>query len=401
MAKTDKGKNQTPEQKREEMKEKIAELGKTLVKEVDAGENLHIDIPIRGSANVLFDEKEKKILLGDKMAKRYLFNVAHARRFMQTMLVASYVKKDLLENNLTATLRDLYYAKKRTIKGFKEDTIDEQKESDLAIVDLEVAMDSFRERLHLRAEPKGRMAGDMVVLDRVRDKVDSIDLSRMGSGGWAVPSIVEQIEFKDVGIEYVLVAEKNAIFDRLNEDGYWEKNKCLLMTTAGQAARGARRLLQRLSSELKIPCYMLSVDAGEPITYIDENGFIKRQEIQEYVNSLQIAYGIIDRGYCQMTLANGQTMQVNKNGEQSTDNIINAIRHPISEDLYQVTTEGGYSTKVTCSHSLMVFDKEKFEIVPKKTNELKNGDLLVSVTKVPNKEESKRPKNLQEANVQN
>ncbi len=259
MAKTEgKAKTQTPEEKREEMQKKIAHLGAELVKEVDAGENLHMDIPVRGSANVLFDEKAKKILLGDKMSKRYLFNVAHARRFMQTMLVASYVKKDLLGNNLTATLRDLYYAKKRTIKGFKEDTIDEQKESDLAIVDLEVAMDSFRERLHLRAEPKGRMAGDMVVLDRVRDKVDSIDLSRMGSGGWAVPSIVEQIEFKDVGIEYVLVAEKNAIFDRLNEDGYWEKNKCLLMTTAGQAARGARRLLQRISTELKIPCYCLT-----------------------------------------------------------------------------------------------------------------------------------------------
>ena len=69
------------------------------------------------------------------------------------------------------------------------------------------------------------MAGDITVLDRVRDKVDSIDLSRMGSGGWAVPSIVEQIEFKDVGAEYVLVAEKNALFDRLNEDEYWKKNK--------------------------------------------------------------------------------------------------------------------------------------------------------------------------------
>src|SRR5208283_5470711 len=114
----------------------------------------------------------------------------------------------------------------------------------------EVSLDTFREKLHLRAEPKGRMAGEMVVIDRVRDKVDSIDLAHMGSGGWAVPSIVEQLEFEDVGVDYVLVAEKNAIFDRLNEDQYWKKNKCLLMTTAGQAARGARRLLQRLSEEL-------------------------------------------------------------------------------------------------------------------------------------------------------
>ncbi len=237
---------------------KIDELGQELVKEIEAGQNPHLDIPIRGSGNVFYDEKLKQIMLGDKIAKRYLFNVAHSRRFMQTLLVASYVKKDLLANNLTATLRDLYYAKKHTIAGTKEDTIDEQKESDGAIVDLEVSLNTFRERLHLRAEPKGRMAGTLKVKDRVRDKVDTIDLERMGSGGWAVPSIVEQIEFVDSEIEYVLVAEKNAIFDRLNEDDYWKKNKCLLMTTAGQAARGARRLLQRISAELKVPIYCLT-----------------------------------------------------------------------------------------------------------------------------------------------
>lgn len=242
----------------QETLKKIASMGQSMLSEIDRQDNPSLAIPIRGSANVSYDEKNKKIVLGDKIAHRYLFNVAHARKFMQTMLVASYVKKDLLENNLTATLRDLYYAKKRTIKNTKEDTIDEQKESDLAIVDFEVALDTFRERLHLRAEPKGRMAGELVVKDRVKTKVDTIDLSRMGSGGWAVPSIVEQIEFKDVGIEYVLVAEKNAVFDRLNEDEYWAKNKCLLMTTAGQAARGARRLLQRLSDELKLPIYCLT-----------------------------------------------------------------------------------------------------------------------------------------------
>ncbi len=243
---------------RQQIMGKIDAVGAKLVAQVEKGDNPNLAIPVRGSRNVEFDEKNKKIVLGEKIAHRYLFNVGHARKFMQTMLVASYVRKDLLENDLTATLRDLYYAKKHTIAGSKEDTIDEQKESDLAIVDFEVALDTFRERLHLRAEPKGRMAGEVVVVDRVRDKVDTIDLAHMGSGGWAVPSIVEQLEFKDVGVEYVLVAEKNAIFDRLNEDQYWKKNKCLLMTTAGQAARGARRLLQRLSEELELPCYCLT-----------------------------------------------------------------------------------------------------------------------------------------------
>ncbi len=44
---------------------------------------------------------------------------------------------------------------------------------------------------------------------------------------------------------------------RLNEDRFWEKHKCILMTTEGQAARGARRLLQRMATELKLPIYVL------------------------------------------------------------------------------------------------------------------------------------------------
>ncbi len=243
---------------RKEIGENIVKLCDAIVGQIDKADNPSIAIPVRGSRNVEFDATEKKIVLGDKIAHRYLFNVGHARKFMQTMLVASYVKKDLLEANLTATLRDLYYAKKHTIAGSKEDTIDEQKESDLAIVDFEVALDTFREKLHLRAEPKGRIAGDVIVEDRVREKVDTIDLAHMGSGGWAIPSIVEQIEFKKVDVKYVLVAKKNAIFDRLNEDGYWKKNNCLVMTTAGQAARGARRFLQRLNEELGLPVYILT-----------------------------------------------------------------------------------------------------------------------------------------------
>ena len=57
--------------------------------------------------------------------------------------------------------------------------------------------------------------------------------------------------------EFVLVVEKQAVWHRLNEDRFWSKHKCILMTTEGQAARGARRMLQRFSTELKLPVYVL------------------------------------------------------------------------------------------------------------------------------------------------
>ncbi|HEV8289527.1 MAG TPA: DNA topoisomerase IV subunit A [Candidatus Norongarragalinales archaeon] len=246
----------TPRDK--EVLKKIIAMGEKLVKEAKAGENLNMSIPVRGSANVKFDAKLKKIVLGEKVAHRYMFNVGHARKFMQSMLVLAFVKKDLLENNLTATIRDLYYAKKRTIPGTKEDTIEEQEESNAAIVDMEVALDTFREAMHLKANPRGRMVGDMVITDELRGEKSTIDLSQLGTGGLGIPSIVEQLEFKKVNVDFVLHVEKVAIWERLNEDKFWKKHKCLLMTTEGQAARGTRRLLSRFSQELKLPIYSLT-----------------------------------------------------------------------------------------------------------------------------------------------
>jgi DNA topoisomerase-6 subunit A len=66
-------------------------------------------------------------------------------------------------------------------------TFEEHEDSDPIIEDLEVALDSLREELHLFASRKGSMVGPITN----RDTGDTIDLRRMGSGGWAVPSIVE------------------------------------------------------------------------------------------------------------------------------------------------------------------------------------------------------------------
>ena len=81
----------------------------------------------------------------------------------------------------------------------------------------------------------------------------------MGRGGWSIPSICEPdvIKFVECKAEFILFVEKDAVFTRLNEDGFWKKHNCILMTSGGQATRGARRLLQRMSQELKLPIYVL------------------------------------------------------------------------------------------------------------------------------------------------
>ncbi len=201
-----------------------------------------------------FSQKHHLIELGDKCQSREFFNVSMAKKFMQTFLVAGACK-DLLESGKTTSIRDLFYMTKHTIKGHKENTFDDQVESDPIIEDLEVGLDALREELHLFAAKRGSMVGPMVIVDAG----DEIDLSRMGSGGWSIPSITEDyvIEFKKSEAEYIVLVEKEAVWHRLNEDKFWKKHKCMLVTGNGQATRGVRRLMQRMATELKIPVYVL------------------------------------------------------------------------------------------------------------------------------------------------
>ncbi len=237
--------------KRSDVEGKLTNLGKKVLKDVEAKQNPSIEIPIRSLSNVVYDEVSKSLKLGDKSAKRYLFNVAHAKKFTQTMMVAAFCK-ELLKEGIHTSLRDMFYNLKRTFPGSSENTFDEQRESDPIVVDLEVALDTLREKLHLNADVRGRVVGNAVIQDRG----DTVNWAKLGSGGWAIPSNVEDIKFKKVNAKFVLVIEKNAAFERLHEDKFWQKHKCILVTTQGQPARGCRRLVQRLAEEHKLPVYV-------------------------------------------------------------------------------------------------------------------------------------------------
>jgi len=235
---------------------KLEGMGEEVYKMITSKTNPHLKIPIRSLSNVHFDEAQGMIQLGDKKQKRYFFNLAHSKKFMQQLLVA-HECKELIGTGKTTSIRDLFYMLKRPIKGTggKEDVFSEQNESDPVIEDLEVALDILREDLHLQANSKGSCVGQMTIVD----SGDKINLAKMGSGGWSIPSIVEPevIEFKDVSADYILFIEKDAVWRRFNEDKYWKKHNCIIMHGQGMAARGNRRLVYRMSKELGLPVYCL------------------------------------------------------------------------------------------------------------------------------------------------
>src|SRR5262252_4935511 len=233
---------------------KLEALGKETLQFVRSGKNPYLAVPTRTLANVRFNEKSQVIeLKGDKQ-KRYFFNVGQAKKFMQTFLIASACK-ELINVGKTTSIRDLYYITKHTLGESRQNTFEEQEESDPVIEDLEVTVDALREELNLFASNRGALVGELTL----RDAGDTIDGRRMGSGGWSIPSIVEDniIEFKKCDAKFILLVEKDAVWRRLNEDKFWKKHKCILVTGQGQPPRGVRRLCRRMTKELKLPLYVL------------------------------------------------------------------------------------------------------------------------------------------------
>ncbi|AWR97822.1 DNA topoisomerase IV subunit A [Acidianus sulfidivorans JP7] len=247
-----------------EARQRAAEILKnkflTLLDQINKGEPLVLEIPKRALTNTIYDEKRKLLLLGENKIKRNFFDLNEAKRFMQTTLMGSIIY-DALVNNEYPTIRDLYYRGKHSIvlkapngKSYEENTWDEQKESDSVIVDIEVLTSLLREDMLILSKEKGKVVGDM----RLRSGNDIIDLSKMGHGAYSIEPTPDLIDIVDVKADFVLVVEKDAVFQQLHREGYWKKYNAILITSAGQPDRATRRFVRRLNEELKLPVYILT-----------------------------------------------------------------------------------------------------------------------------------------------
>jgi DNA topoisomerase-6 subunit A len=232
----------------------IRGLADEVVQAADRGRAPYVEIPSRSLSNVRFNQSKRIIEMGSGSSRRELFNLSQARSYMQTLLVGSGCKQ-LIEQGKTTSIRGMFYLLKHTIEGTREETFDTQSECDPIIEDVEVALDAMREELHLYAKNAGAMVGPITLVD----SGDEIDCSRMGSGGYSIPSIVEPeiVQFKKNNAKFVLHVEKDTVWRRFNEDKFWRTHNCILTHGGGQPPRGVRRMLHRLHHELNLPVYCL------------------------------------------------------------------------------------------------------------------------------------------------
>jgi len=279
--------------------------------------DINIDIPMRTRSNTIWNKKKGILQMGDGKAVRELFNLSQAKQFMQTVLHGDSIKQ-LIEAEKTLSLRGMFYKALHTIQGTKgEKTFGAQDESDAILEDLEVAMGSLREELHVYAKKRGTMVGNITIIDTG----DEIDCRRMGSGGYAVPSITEPdvIQFKKCEAKFVLHVEKDTVWGRFNEDRFWEKHNCILTEGSGQPPRGVRRLLRRLNEELGLPIYcLLDCDPwGHYIYSVIKQGSISLAFESERLAIPEAKFlGVRSKDYTECELSDDVQIELNDNDKK-------------------------------------------------------------------------------------
>ncbi|MBL7206484.1 MAG: DNA topoisomerase IV subunit A [Candidatus Aenigmarchaeota archaeon] len=302
--------------KKIDARKELSMFGNGIVGQIDKGSNPDITLPIRALSNIFFDKKSGLVKLGIKVSHRSYLNTSHTRKFMQTVMVAAECNK-IINQGVTTSIRDLYYALKRTIPDTNENTFEEQAESDPILEDLEATLNTLREALHLKADRKGYLAGPLTIVD----SDDTIDCSKMGSSGWAIPSNVEGeiITFSKCTADYILFIEKDAVWQRLNEDKFWKIHNCIIMTGKGQPARGARRLVNRLHNELKLPVYVLA-DAdpwGYYIYSVIKQGSINLSFLSDRLGTPDAKFiGLTTEDVKTFKIPNNVTIKLNKGDEK-------------------------------------------------------------------------------------
>jgi DNA topoisomerase VI subunit A len=233
-------------------------FGRKILSDVDKGINPKFNTMVRSRSNIIYDKKGGYLKLGGAQEERNFLNIAQTKRFMQTVAISAKCHK-FVNENLHTSIRGLFYQLKYSLgEDVDENIFNEQSESNPLIEDIEAALDLKREDLNLNANRKGVLCGNVRILDNFGDEKLEIDASKMGRSGWSIPSNVDSdMEFVDVKAKYVLVVEKDALWQRLNEDGFWKKENVILISPQGQASRGTRRLIRKLADQ-DLPVYVFN-----------------------------------------------------------------------------------------------------------------------------------------------
>ncbi|MHA1985115.1 MAG: hypothetical protein ACW98D_00605 [Promethearchaeota archaeon] len=271
-----------------------------------------IELPSRSSTNIIWDEENDLLLLGKQiMEKQFhtLTSVADITRLMRVLEVVN----ELLNEDIHATKREVFYT---DVNLFQE-----QKNSDKSIEDVSTMLYTTRNSTHIVAAPKGTCVGRL----RIRDRSDIIDLEGLGSGGWTISPMLDNIDIIESDAEFILVIEKDAAMMRLAEARFWRKYPCILLTAQGVGNVAVRMFLKRLSKELNLPVFSL-VDS-DPYGHYIHSVYLRGSKRLSYESPFLATpdirlLGVLTRDLDKYKIPQEVRIKMNKQDEKRTKDLL-------------------------------------------------------------------------------
>ncbi len=201
--------------------------------------NVSFSIPSRSGDNIGFDEDSELVLLGKQRIARQFRNLSSVKSVQQLTQLMKILHEVLLRD-IHSTKRDLFYM---DVNAFET-----QSTSDNLVEDMGALLQVTRSSMNITASSKGVVIGHI----EFTEKGDYIDCRQIGSGKSITPNI-DDIDNMDSDAEFVLVVEKDAIFNRLAEDQFYDYVPSVLITAKGQPDMATRMFIKKINDELKIP----------------------------------------------------------------------------------------------------------------------------------------------------
>ena len=237
----------------------LKKMGITVVHCIEKGNVPVLDVPIRSTSNIVYDEKSMCYVLGQGVSSRSAGNIRHVKKLAQMMKVADFAKNLLRQGQRHVTKRELYYISESW--GDKLKFVD-QPESDDVVEDIEAIISKPREDIHIIPNPKGALYGDITIRFK-NPKGKIMDVSCLDTAdGQQIGPRTAGAEFVKCKAKMVIAIETGGMYNRLIEENAHEKFNAIIINLGGQASRSTRRMIKRLNEELKLPVYIF-VD-GDP-----------------------------------------------------------------------------------------------------------------------------------------
>ncbi|MHA1437664.1 MAG: hypothetical protein ACTSPD_08800 [Promethearchaeota archaeon] len=298
---------------RKQTLQRIYEITDEIIEKIYNTGKPSIELPSRASSNIIWDEENDLLLLGRQIMEKQFHSLSSVADITRLIRVLEIVN-ELLNKDIHATKREIYYT---DVKLFLE-----QKNSDKSIEDVATMLYTTRNATHIVAAPKGTCVGRL----RIRDRNDIIDLEGLGSGGWTISPMLDEIEILESDAEFILVIEKDAAMMRLAEGRFWRKYPCILLTAQGVGNVAVRMFLKRLSKELNLPVFSL-VDS-DPYGHYIHSVYLRGSKRLSYESPFLATpniklLGVLTRDLDKYKIPNEVRLPMNKQDVKRTKDLLN------------------------------------------------------------------------------